>query len=207
MATAAQVAEFGAAQVQIEGLITRDLRELWSGLDLSRPGAARDLLLEVTPLLVVQYGQIAAGVAAEFFEDVASAAALVPVVDHSLAAAGSVRWAVGPLFEGRAEDALGMLTGAATKHVAQYGRDTIHESTKRTGGYSYARIPGGGDTCDFCIMLASRGAVYGSTLRAGGDGNDYHERCYCVPTPVRSDEDYPAGYNPDALYEQYLANR
>jgi hypothetical protein len=207
MATATQVAEFGAAQRHIEGLITRDLRQLWAGLDLSNPAAARDLLLEVTPLLVVQYGQVAATVAADFFEDVASNTAVVPPVDHAAAAAGSTRWAVGPLWDGEAEKALDMLTAASTKHVAQYGRDTIHESTKRARGFVYARVPSGSDTCRFCIMLASRGGVYGSRQDAGGDGNKYHERCHCVPTPVRNDSDYPAGYSPDALYEKYAEMR
>lgn len=207
MATAAQVAEFSAAQRQIEGLVTRDLRQIWSALDLSNPAAARDLLLEVTPLLVVRYGQVAATVAADFFEDVAKVAAMVPVIDHSLAVVGSTRWAVGPLWDGESEKALNMLTASSTRHVAQYGRDTIHTSTKRARGYSYARVPSGSDTCDFCIMVASRGAVYGSRRDAGGDGNEYHERCYCVPTPVRGESDYPDGYDPDALYEKYMENR
>ena len=32
--------------------------------------------------------------------------------------------------------------------------------------------------CDFCLMLASRGAVY-RTAATAGDGNDYHRHCRC----------------------------
>jgi hypothetical protein len=32
--------------------------------------------------------------------------------------------------------------------------------------------------CDFCLMLASRGAVY-HTAATAGDGNDYHRHCRC----------------------------
>lgn len=42
----------------------------------------------------------------------------------------------------------------------------------------------GATTCDFCLMLASRGPVYGSSETAGGEGNKYHDHCYCIPVPV-----------------------
>ncbi|WP_279020462.1 hypothetical protein [Mobiluncus mulieris] len=42
----------------------------------------------------------------------------------------------------------------------------------------------GATTCDFCLMLASRGPVYGSSETAGGEGNKYHDHCDCIPVPV-----------------------
>ena len=35
--------------------------------------------------------------------------------------------------------------------------------------------------CDFCLMLATRGAVY-RTAQTAGDGNDYHRHCRCDAT-------------------------
>lgn len=205
MATAAQVAEFRIGLQQVESLVLRDLRQLWAGLDLSRPAVARDGLLEVVPLLVAEYGAVAASLAAEFFEDVATVAALVPVVNRAAEVRGATRWAAGGLWTGQAESSLSLLGGAVVKNTFQYARDTVHESTRRTGGLRYARVPRGGDTCKFCITMASRGGVYASKRSAGGEGNEYHDHCYCVPTPIRSEDDYPSGYDPDSLYEMYQA--
>lgn len=44
----------------------------------------------------------------------------------------------------------------------------------------YARIPLGGDSCEFCRMLASRGFAYRSELTAGKlDPDHYHDGCRC----------------------------
>lgn len=71
-----------------------------------------------------------------------------------------------------------------------------------------------GATCDFCLILASRGPVYGTKSDAGGDGNKYHSDCDCVPVPVKGRwvvDDSPRGfhwegqdpgYDFETLYEQ-----
>lgn len=43
----------------------------------------------------------------------------------------------------------------------------------------YARIPQGAETCDFCLMLASRGFVYLSEASAEG-WNHVHRNCDCI---------------------------
>ena len=44
----------------------------------------------------------------------------------------------------------------------------------------YARVPTGAETCDFCLMLASRGFVYSSEATAGAIKLDhYHSGCNC----------------------------
>lgn len=78
----------------------------------------------------------------------------------------------------------------------------------------YARVPAGDETCDFCIMLASRGPVYRSEASAGAVKH-FHANCRCQVVPfwntryagpsrresVTMDVE---GYDPDALYEQYV---
>ena len=49
-------------------------------------------------------------------------------------------------------------------------------------GVRYARVPTGGVTCAFCMMLASRGADYGSRDTAGEMGQ-YHKHCDCKIVP------------------------
>lgn len=71
-------------------------------------------------------------------------------------------------------------------------RDTTQEAfvdTYLRGGSDYQvryqRIPQGLETCDFCLMLASRGAVYLSEASAGGDDPDhFHRGCDCLIVPA-----------------------
>ena len=61
----------------------------------------------------------------------------------------------------------------------------------------YARVPAGMETCDFCIMLASRGFVY-----KGADlASHSHAHCDCVVVPSW-DKKNPAvqGYDPKQYY-------
>ncbi|WGW12743.1 hypothetical protein LWF01_02930 [Saxibacter everestensis] len=207
MATQAQVARFVAGNRRIEELLGRDLRRLWAGLDLANPITVRDSLLGVTPLLAARYGAVAAALAAEYFEEIMSVTPALGAGVDGLRVQASTRWALGPLFDGVPEDALAHLSGALSRHVKQQGRDVIHESTRVTRGATYARVPSGMDTCDFCLDMASRGAVYASRRNAGGEGNDYHDLCNCAPVAVASEADLPDGYDPDALYEAYAARQ
>lgn len=54
----------------------------------------------------------------------------------------------------------------------------------------FARIPTGDYTCGFCLVLASRGAVYKSVDSAILNGFD-HENCDCLVVPVYDTDDYP----------------
>ena len=65
----------------------------------------------------------------------------------------------------------------------------------------YARVPSGGETCPFCMMLASRGAVYHSEATAGGDGH-YHAHCRCRIVPVFGDQQIE-GYDPSEWYRKW----
>lgn len=77
----------------------------------------------------------------------------------------------------------------------------------------YARIPAGGETCDFCIMLASRGPVYHTEASAGAVDH-FHANCRCQVVPFfdtyeigpsrRASAMSVEGYDPDALYDQYV---
>lgn len=72
----------------------------------------------------------------------------------------------------------------------------------------FARVPGGGETCRFCIMLASRGAVYYSRKSAGEDKGHYHDNCQCTIQPVFMQSKHGAadiveGYDPKKYKDMY----
>ena len=64
--------------------------------------------------------------------------------------------------------------------IANVGRD-------RDKGAMFARVPTGAETCAFCIMLASRGAVYHSRKTAG-EWRHFHRGCDCKVVPSFEDD-------------------
>lgn len=64
----------------------------------------------------------------------------------------------------------------------------------------FARVPQGGETCRFCLMLASRGAVY-LTERKAGAVDHYHANCDCKVVPDWGDG--IEGYDPDEWYDKW----
>lgn len=54
-------------------------------------------------------------------------------------------------------------------------------------GVRFARVPTGFETCTFCIMLASRGAVY-HTRKSAGEFRHFHRNCDCKVVPGFEDD-------------------
>ena len=191
------------------------LRDFLSSFRLDGdPVRVRNALLEFFPDLVSTYGDVAALLGADFYDSLRDvppsaasfrAALSAPVQPEQ--AQGSARWAVGSLFDGEPDGFMTRITGSTQRLVLQPGRDGIFDAARRdpvrTG---IARVPSGPKTCEFCVMLASRGAVYGSELAAGGGGNEFHDDCDCVPTVIRSEGDYPEGHDLDELIRLYAAS-
>ena len=82
--------------------------------------------------------------------------------------------------------------------VKRQANQTMRKNADRDG-LRYARVPMGVETCTFCMKLASRGFVYHSEAKAGGEGNHYHPNCRCKVIPGFQDT-VVDGYDPAALY-------
>ncbi|MDQ5862547.1 MAG: hypothetical protein M3536_09840, partial [Actinomycetota bacterium] len=182
-------------------------------LNLSNPAAVRDALLEFLPVLTAQYGDVAATLAADWYDEARAAsgasgrfrAITAPGVPTE-AVEAKVRFLAGHLWTPDPAAILGGLRVAADKYVKQPGRDTMASNAKREG-VRFARVPSGSKTCSWCLVLASRDAVYLSKKSAGGDGHKYHGKCDCVVTRIAKASDYPEGYLPDDYYAMYQAAR
>lgn len=215
MPSQADVERIQAANRGVVALAERDLDDFWAALDLTNPDAARNALESFLPQLVAQYGEVAATVAADWYEDLRYEAnvagqfgAVMAEGVPDAAVVSQVRYAAGGLFPDSPLDTLGLLRVALSKYALQPGRDTVTQSVAADPGRPrFARVPSGAKTCAFCLMLASRGAVYVSKAAAGGTMHKYHGKCDCVPTPLWADSQLPGRYNPDALYERYSAAR
>jgi hypothetical protein len=217
MASRARVEEYRRLNANLVTLAQRDLAAFWKKLDKSNVVDARRKAAEFLAALTETYGRPAALIAAQFYDDLRASSKNATGQYRAILADGptadqidgSVRWAVAPLATDKPDDAaaLARLQGAAQRYITQHGRGTIALNSSRDPSRgAWARVPSGGKVCDFCLMLASRGAVYRSAESAG-DGADYHDNCHCVPTQIWDGDDLPDGYDPDALYEDYSARQ
>lgn len=187
MPTRADVERLRLAHAGIRALVERDLREFFASLDLGRPEAARDALVAFSSVLVSEYGEIAAGVAADWYDEVRAAEgvrggfrARMVVPDERAATVGTVTRAAGALFTPAPEAVLVTLVGRLPKYALTGARETVAASTAadpQSAGWH--RETRGAGACRFCRLLAGRGAVY---KRATADFAA-HNDCNCVAVP------------------------
>ncbi|WIY84324.1 hypothetical protein [Propionimicrobium sp. PCR01-08-3] len=167
-------------------MVSKALAESWTGI-------------------IEYYGDMASTLAADLVEEqldkwgMQARTDMVPGVDPKRATA-RLGWA------NSQPDKLGNMLVLLDELVKQPYRSTLQDSAIKSGA-GWARVPTGAETCEFCILLASRGAVYSSKRVTiyGFSGKRYHGDCDCTPALVRGPEDYPRGYNPDDLYDRYDA--
>jgi hypothetical protein len=218
MVSRSEIEPFRLATSELSRLVREALEAFFLSLDLTKPEETRDALLEFVPILVEQYGEVAATMAADWYEELravtAAAGRFTAVTAASVpaeAVQAQVRFLAGALWTPNPADMLGGLLTSADKYVKQPGRDTIMSNAKREG-VRFARVPTGDKTCAFCLMLASRDAIYFSKVSAGdindtGFGDGFHGDCDCLVVRIAKKSDYPEGYLPDAYYSMYMDAR
>jgi hypothetical protein len=210
----ADIERFRTANAQLSALVAAELESFFNSLDLGKPEAVRNALLEFMPLLTEQYGAVASTLAVDWYEELRAASG-APGSFRALttesaipteAVEAKVRYLAGHLWTPEPAAMLAPLLNAADKYVKQPGRDTIAYNAKREG-VRWARVPSGSKTCSWCLILASRDAVYSSKQSAGGDGHRFHGACDCQAVRIGRDDEYPEGYLPAEYYEMYQAAR
>ncbi|MEU3599886.1 hypothetical protein ABZ714_14340 [Streptomyces sp. NPDC006798] len=214
MASAIEVTEFRIAQAGIVLLAQEELNAFLLSLDYENPTAVINALLLYMPELVSEYGEIGAAVAVDYYDELREQSsadtdygATMATLPLAAAVQGSVRWAAGPLFLDEPDpiQLAKNLNQINDRFVKMAARDTISLSAAKDPSKArYARVPSGGTTCKYCLMLASRGAVYADSKKAA-EANKFHGNCDCQMVPMWDGDDYPRGYSPEELYDQYKA--
>lgn len=160
-------------------------REIADALKLVDPGdaaAVADVIYTYVPVIAERYGLAAGALAADWYDDAREAAEVagyfraspadLPDMGRYEALAG---WAAGK------DDIETLVSGGVQRIIANAHRETVMQSAyadPRAEGW--ARFARGAETCGFCYMLTSRGAVY--TDRTAKFGS--HDNCDCGAGPI-----------------------
>lgn len=151
--------------------------------------------------LTTKYGEAAAALACEFYDAVAVAtkADVLPAVPAEPPTYQEVAKAV--RGTGKSGD-VDLMSGAISRLVKVTGVDTTMKNALRDGA-EWAWIPRG-DTCAFCLSLASRGWQRASKKAIkNGHAEHIHANCDCTYA-VRFDSNTDVeGYEPEKYLEVY----
>lgn len=162
----------------------------------------RNALIDYAYALVNKYGRGSAALSAAMYDAVAEVSgkfyAPAEIVDD-VSVEDVAKTVNGTLKRSKNIDELG---GAVSRLVKRQGADTTLYNARRDGA-EFAWIPVG-DTCSFCLMLASNGWQHVSkkTLK-NGHAEHIHSNCDCNYAVRFSDNDGVEGYDPDVYKEIY----
>lgn len=159
-------------------------------------------LIDYSYAIVAKYAEAAGAWAAEMYDAIGllEGKYLPPAEIADIANYGDVAKAInGTLKHSENADEI---AGAATRWVKMASADTMLNNAIRDGA-QFAWVPHG-DTCAFCLTLASRGWQYASKKALkGGHAEHIHSNCDCQYT-IRFDENTNVkGYDPDKYLSMY----
>ena len=147
----------------------------------------RDLVIQALATVMPTYTTMAAQASADFYD-----AARELVVGERMGAQaisgydmrkteGAVRGFVRFVLDGRVETFNDQVLQRIDYEMKRSAGESMFANGRRDKRRpKYARVPTGDETCDFCLMLASRGFVYSSEATGGAIKLDhYHSGCNC----------------------------
>ena len=159
-----------------------------------------DALITYAAALVTKYGEGSAELACQMYDALAEAAnAGVPAAEPAVPAAyGEVARMVNATKNQNPAN----LPNGVSRLVKRAGADTTLKNAVRDGA-EWAWVPHG-DTCPFCITLASNGWQKASSkVLKGGHAEHIHANCDCE-FAIRFDHNTTvAGYDPEKYLKQY----
>lgn len=161
----------------------------------------QDAMIDIAEAIVNKYGDASSTLAAEFYDRIGQLAgrALPPAIPADPATTEEIAKAVvGTAKSGNPD----IVSGAVGRLVKMQGVDTTMQNAIRDGA-EWAWIPRG-DTCAFCIALASRGWQEASKKALkGGHAEHIHANCDCTYAIRFDSASNVAGYDPDAYREMW----
>ena len=166
----------------------------------------RELVLQALASVMPTYTGMAAQASADFYDAERTLALGEPFGATAVSGYdpartdGAVRALVQRIVDGKPVQSFndGVLERIDYEMKRAAGNSMLENGRADPKGPRFARVPTGSETCEFCIMLASRGFVYRSEKSAGALDH-YHANCDCRIV-ASFDADTVEGYDPDDLY-------
>ena len=160
-----------------------------------------DALIAYAHALVTKYGEGSAELACQMYDSLAAAArAWVPAAEPAEPASYGE---IARMVQATKASPPQMQRGVS-RLVKRAGADTTLKNALRDGA-EFAWIPQG-DTCAFCLTLASRGWQKSSQAAIkGGHAEHIHANCDCEYAIRFDGRSTVAGYDPDKYLRQYRA--
>ena len=164
--------------------------------------ADRDDLIAYAYALITKYGEASGAYTAQYYDDMArlSNVTVPPAEVAELPSYGEVAKAINGTIKHSSKSSY--VAGAAGRLVKRVSADTLQKNALRDGA-EWAWVPAG-DTCSYCLMLASNGWQRASKkLLKDGHADHIHENCDCT-FAVRFDSDTDVeGYEPEKYQKAY----
>ena len=159
-----------------------------------------DALITYAAALVTKYGEGSAELACQMYDALAEAAnAGVPAAEP---AAPADYGEVARMVNATKNQNPANLPNGVSRLVKRAGADTTLKNAVRDGA-EWAWVPHG-DTCPFCITLASNGWQKASSkVLKGGHAEHIHANCDCEFAIRFDHETTVAGYDPEKYLKQY----
>lgn len=194
------------AQLQLRAHVLHDFTLIWPLWTTINDDNSFAQLVAATLALVSGYFRLSAATAATYYQAFRTAehvpgratptlatAIAEQQITTSLYVTGQVAarkaLAAGQTPEQARQTALTRMSGAITRLVLDGGRQTLLGSVQADPqALGWARVTDG-NPCYFCLMLASRGAVYKSEQTASFEA---HDHCGCSAVPVYRGSKLPA---------------
>ena len=178
------------------------IKFITNGHDIYADPEMAKAVIDYAYALATKYGEGAGALASQMYDALAelSGKTVPPAVPAPTATYGEVAKAVyGTKLQ---SDKPEVMAGAVGRMVKMTGVDTMQQNALRDGA-EWAWIPRG-DTCAFCLTLASRGWQKASRKAIkNGHAEHIHANCDCTYAIRFADDVDVEGYDPEALKAMY----
>ena len=168
----------------------------------------RDLVVQALQSVLPAYTSMAAQASADFYDSarmlsIGEAMGAEAISGYNPAAMeGAIKAFVQKVVDGKPKETFDNLVLSRVDYEMRRSANycVVVNGQRDPRKPKYARVPTGAETCDFCLMLASRGFVYHTESSAAVDHT--HEHCDCRCTPGW-DGDEVEGYDTQAIYDRW----
>lgn len=162
----------------------------------------RKAMLDYAYSLATSFGEGSAELACQMYDATAEMSGVTLPMAEPAPTATYKEVAVAVQGEMLRTDNIEVVASTVGRLVKMAAADTTLQNALRDGA-QFAWIPSG-DTCPYCLMIASRGWQNAAKHR-GGHAEHIHTNCDCMYQIRFNADTKVAGYDPDNLYKQYAA--